>query len=49
MANHDGFMARELPEKEMEMLYRLLGKNLPEGNNPRQRVCLWNLKFNRVE
>lgn len=49
MANSDGFMAQELPEKEMEMLYRLLGKKLPTGNNPRQRVRPWNLKFNREE
>lgn len=49
MANGNGFMAQELPEKEMEMLYRMLGKNLPKRNSAHQKVRLWNFKFNKVE
>ena len=30
MKRYSGFVADELPEKEMKMLYNLLGKNLPK-------------------
>lgn len=49
MANDKGFMAQELPEKEMEMLYRMLGKIPPKKKTIHQKRALWNLKWDSVE
>lgn len=42
-ANSTGFMAQELPEEEMKMLYRLLENNAPVTQKPRRKFRLWNL------
>lgn len=43
--NHD-FMARELPEEEMKMLYSLLGKNPPKKQTPQPKFRL-NFRFSK--
>lgn len=40
-ANSTGFMAQELPEEEMKMLYRLLEPNVPV-RKPKHKFRLWN-------
>lgn len=45
MVNNKGFMAQELPEKEMEMLYKMLGKIPQKNKTSQEKRKLWNLKF----
>lgn len=46
MKTNHAFMAQELPEEEMKMLYSLLGKNSPKTKNPRQKFRL-NFRFSK--
>lgn len=40
MKTNHAFLARELPEEEMKMLYKLLGKNPPKSENPQRKFRL---------
>lgn len=44
MENKLRFMAQELPEKEMEILYSLFGKGSVKNQSLKQKSCLWNWK-----
>lgn len=37
-----GFIAQELPDEEMKMLYSLLGKGPVKNQSLKQKSCLWN-------
>ena len=49
MVNNKGFVAQELPEKEMEMLYKMLGKIPPKMKTRNQKPKGWNLRFIGIE
>ncbi len=44
MKSNHSFMAQELPEEEMKMLYSLLGKTLPKEKKPTSKFRL-NFRF----
>jgi hypothetical protein len=46
MATNKSFMAQELPEEEMRMLYSLLGKTPPKTHEPQQKAR-FNFRFMR--
>ena len=46
MATNKSFMAQELPEEEMKMLYSLLGKTPPKTKEPQPRSRI-NFRFMR--
>lgn len=46
MTTNHAFLAQELPEEEMKMLYNLLGKNPPNTKNPQPRFRL-NFRFSK--
>ncbi len=44
MDNNARFMAQELPENEMEMLYSLLDKEPVKNKSTKRKSRLWNWK-----
>lgn len=46
MRTNHAFMAQELPEEEMKMLYSLLGKTPPKTKSPQPRFRL-NFRFSK--